>query len=242
MGLPLPGATSNSQTVLIYGGSTATGSLAIQLAKLYAIRPLLLAQSKYRRSRVRVITTCSSRNIPWIQSLGPDLVVDDKDPNAIQTIRTFAENEGLTMVLDCVATIDTAAFCYECFAPPPAQPDTRAEYTYSSLLPVKSLPPRPHTIPEPSAIFNRWNLVYTCFGRRFNLLGQTWEPARRDRDFMGSFYEIVGRILAEEKLRLMPVEKRDGGLEKVPEGISDVRRGNVHGKKLVYPIGQNRSQ
>jgi NADPH:quinone reductase-like Zn-dependent oxidoreductase len=35
LGLPFPGEGKSDEWVLIYGGSTATGSLAIQYAKLY---------------------------------------------------------------------------------------------------------------------------------------------------------------------------------------------------------------
>lgn len=57
LGLPLPGEakTGESGTILIYGGSTATGGLAIQYAKL---------------SGFKVITTCSPRNFDYVTSLG----------------------------------------------------------------------------------------------------------------------------------------------------------------------------
>jgi NADPH:quinone reductase-like Zn-dependent oxidoreductase len=56
--LPLPTESAGSAektTILIYGGSTATGSLAIQYAKL---------------SGLTVVTTCSPKNFDYVKSLG----------------------------------------------------------------------------------------------------------------------------------------------------------------------------
>ncbi|KAJ6111389.1 hypothetical protein N7523_007450 [Penicillium sp. IBT 18751x] len=103
--LPIPCNTSvrTSHTILIYSGATATGSLAIQLAKL---------------SGFRVITTCSEKNIPWLLSLGADAVIDYNQLDAIRHVRRHIEDCGLSIILDCVSLDSTAAFCYQCFAPP----------------------------------------------------------------------------------------------------------------------------
>jgi NADPH:quinone reductase-like Zn-dependent oxidoreductase len=63
LGLPWPTSTPNAftESILIYGGSTATGTIAIQLAKL---------------SGLRVITTCSPKHFDLMKSLGADLVLD----------------------------------------------------------------------------------------------------------------------------------------------------------------------
>ena len=54
--LPLPNKPSTEKSaLLIYGGSTATGSLAIQYAKL---------------SGMTVLVTCSSHNFDYVKSLG----------------------------------------------------------------------------------------------------------------------------------------------------------------------------
>jgi len=47
--------------ILIYGGSSATGTLAIQFAK---------------RSGYKVVTTCSPKNFELVQALGADVVLD----------------------------------------------------------------------------------------------------------------------------------------------------------------------
>jgi NADPH:quinone reductase-like Zn-dependent oxidoreductase len=63
--LPLPPLEGRVEEVgkwiLIYGGSSATGTLAIQFAKL---------------SGYKVVTTCSRRNFDLVRGLGADVVLD----------------------------------------------------------------------------------------------------------------------------------------------------------------------
>ncbi|KAL3456271.1 chaperonin 10-like protein [Aspergillus heterothallicus] len=81
--------------ILIYGGSTATGSLAIQFAKL---------------SGYTVITTCSPSNFDFVKSLGADAVFDYKDPNSAAEIRKYTNNT-LQLVLDTIAFESTSTYC-----------------------------------------------------------------------------------------------------------------------------------
>ena len=81
--------------ILIYGGSTATGILAIQFAKL---------------SGYKVLTTCSPHNFDLVRSLGADEVYDYKDSDAAAEIRT-ATNNNLKLVLDCIAEGTSPSFC-----------------------------------------------------------------------------------------------------------------------------------
>jgi NADPH:quinone reductase-like Zn-dependent oxidoreductase len=81
--------------ILIYGGSTATGTLAIQSAKL---------------SGYKVLTTCSPRNFDLVRSLGADEVYDYKDASAAAEIRKATDNK-LKLVFDCISLEASAAFC-----------------------------------------------------------------------------------------------------------------------------------
>lgn len=94
--LALPTApVKEAVPILIYGGSTATGTLAVQFAKL---------------SGYRVFTTCSPRNFDLVRSLGADAVYDYKDPNAAAAIRRATDN-NLKLVMDCISLESSAAFC-----------------------------------------------------------------------------------------------------------------------------------
>lgn len=109
-------------------------------------------------------------------------------------------------------------------------------------MPILRPPLIKNTLSSPISIQNRWKFVYTCFGKRFTTLinnpaiNGTWQPCADDKSFMSSFYRRVETLLANDKIRLMPYEIKRGGLEEVLEGISLVRGGKVHGKKLVYPV------
>lgn len=99
--------------ILIYGGSTATGTLAIQFAKL---------------SGYKVLTTCSPHNFDLVTSLGADAVFDYKDPESAAEIRKATDN-SLKLVFDCIALESSAKFCEAAISTEGGE--------YSSLLNVK---------------------------------------------------------------------------------------------------------
>lgn len=93
--LALPTEPIKEKTpILIYGGSTATGTLAIQFAKL---------------SGYTVLTTCSPRNFDLVKSLGADAVYDYNDPSAASKIRADTNN-NLKLVFDTISLEDSAKF------------------------------------------------------------------------------------------------------------------------------------
>lgn len=64
--LPLPGSGKAGYPILIYGASTATGSLAIQYAMHSGCSP--------------IVAVCSQRNFPFVKSLGATEAFDYNDP------------------------------------------------------------------------------------------------------------------------------------------------------------------
>ncbi|PQE23526.1 zinc-binding oxidoreductase protein [Rutstroemia sp. NJR-2017a BVV2] len=98
--------------ILIYGGSTATGVLAIQFAKL---------------SGYKVLTTCSPRNFDLVKSLGADAAFDYNDPKSAAEIRKYTNN-NLKLVLDTISLESSAAFCDQAISSEGGD--------YSALLPV----------------------------------------------------------------------------------------------------------
>lgn len=85
------------ESILIYGGSTATGTLAIQFAKL---------------SGYTVYTTCSRRNFRLVKCLGADHVLDYNEANSASEIRRRTNN-ALRLVFDCISTKSSVRFCDE---------------------------------------------------------------------------------------------------------------------------------
>ncbi|KAF2849571.1 oxidoreductase-like protein [Plenodomus tracheiphilus IPT5] len=88
LGLPFPPEkVKEPTTLLIYGASTATGTLAVQFAKLTGLK---------------VIATASPHNFDLVRKLGADQVFDYKDPECGDKIRK-ATDDKLKLVFDCIA-------------------------------------------------------------------------------------------------------------------------------------------
>lgn len=95
LSFPWPGSVPADCWVLIYGGSTATGSIAIQFAKL---------------SGAKVVTTSSAKNRDFVKSLGADEAFDYNDPDCAKKIREYT-NDSLHFVVDCFGGETGSAIC-----------------------------------------------------------------------------------------------------------------------------------
>ncbi|KIX05387.1 uncharacterized protein Z518_06259 [Rhinocladiella mackenziei CBS 650.93] len=101
--------------VLIYGGSSATGALGVQYAKL---------------SGYAVLSTCSPRNFEYVKSLGADAVFDYHDASAPATIRSYTSNT-LTLAWDTISVKESAQFCADALS------SDSKDCLYGAIVPMK---------------------------------------------------------------------------------------------------------
>ncbi|KAF4535868.1 Zinc-binding oxidoreductase protein [Lasiodiplodia theobromae] len=212
LGLPLPSHPSSERfPLLIYGGSTATGALAIQFAKL---------------SGLEVIATCSPRNFEMVKSLGADAVFDYNSPTVGADIRKHTGNK-LYHAFDCIAEGNSAQICADALSD--AQSDGAKKPVYSALLYCDF--PR-------KDVEAKYTLAYTTFGEAFTKsFGPGNFPAsKEDYEFGKMFWKLTEELLAKGQFKVHNPDVRTGGLEGVLEGLEELRQGKVSGKKLVYKL------
>ncbi|KAL7940352.1 putative alcohol dehydrogenase [Trichoderma barbatum] len=208
--VPLPFSTQPhpGQYVLVYGGGTATGSLAIQALKHSGMKP---------------ITTCSPGNFARVKSLGAVAAWDYHSPSCGADIREFTENE-LTLVLDCITDSESMKICYTAIG------SQGGKYVGLDQFPIRG-----HTRQD---IRPDWIICFTMMGEPIHwkkpynrdakpkhkaFYDQTWRP-------------IAQKLLDESMISAHPTEICDGGLAAVSDGVDRVRKGLAEGKKLVYRI------
>lgn len=137
--MPLPPTKVSEPTpVLIYGASTATGTLAVQFAKL---------------SGAEVFATASPHNFDLVKKLGADHVFDYKDPSCGEQIRK-ASNDKLRLVFDCIAEHGSEHICCAAISSSGGH--------YSGLLPgpLQNFPRED--------VKHGWTFGYTAIGEKYS--------------------------------------------------------------------------
>ncbi|KAI4119468.1 MAG: hypothetical protein LQ345_000622 [Seirophora villosa] len=195
--------------VLVAGGSTATGTRAIQLLKLAGLRP---------------IATCSPSNFELVYRFGAEKVFDYSSATCAADIREYTGNE-LAYSLDCVSQADTTQLCYASIG--------RAGGRYVSLEPFREAVAQGRALTiEPS-----WVMVLTIFGRKVALEGEYGRDARpQDRRFGGQAFAAVQSLLDRGLIDTHPVKAMPGGWEGVMGGVERIRSQAMSGQKLVYSV------
>ncbi|KAG6366717.1 hypothetical protein INS49_000896 [Diaporthe citri] len=212
--LPLPSSPlSSPKPILINGGSTATGILGIQFAKL---------------SGLTVLTTASPHNFDYLKSLGADAVFDYHTPaeELAKEIKAQASNH-LTLAWDCSPTPESTRV--SALAMSDSQPGV-----YGALLPVKD---EALKSANPN-VSGGSTMGYTVFGEAFSRHGRDYPAKAEDRKFGTAFWELSGDLLSQGKFKVARTSVNQGGegLGGVLKGLDDLKEGKVSGTKLVYTL------
>ncbi|KAF2271627.1 zinc binding enoyl reductase [Westerdykella ornata] len=212
--LQVPGHPENPSPTpffaLVYGGSTASGTAAIQLLKL---------------SGARVITTCSPRNFDLVKSYGAEAAFDYNSPTCAEDIKAYTGNR-LKYVLDTITEAKTIKLCYNSIG-----------RTGGRLTGLENIPTELTDMMRKSVKAD-WVLGITLTGKRI-ALGSGYEsaPSEDRRRFGGEWFKTLQNLLDAGKLRGHPPRVMDGGFEGILQGVDMLKRREVSGEKLVYVIG-----
>ncbi|KUI53789.1 Protein TOXD [Cytospora mali] len=213
--LPLPAEPlSEPKHILIYGGSTTTGILGIQFARL---------------SGLKVLATASPHNFDYLKSLGAEAVFDYHTPTEelAREIKAYTDNK-LTYAWDCSPTEESARLCALALS-------DSEEGAYGQLLPLDNEVVK---AANPKVTKVGFTMGYTAFGEAFSRGPFTYQAKPEDAVFAGKFWELSKDLLAQGKVKVAKIEVNRGGkgLEGVRKGLDDLKEGKVSGTKLVYTI------
>lgn len=213
--LPLPTTPTTANPppeIIIYGGSTATGILGIQLATL---------------SGYRVATTCSPSNFDYVKSLGAAGVFDYRSPTVVDEIKAWsADPDALTLAWDCVSGGGSTEICAAALS------RTRPG-RYWGLLAIDEKVVKGVN----DKVESGYRLAYTMFGEPFEKRVKV--PAiPADYEFGKMFWEVARGLLVEGKIKPARADVNRGGkgLEGVLVGLDELKQGKVSGVKLVYTL------
>lgn len=204
-----PAGTQPKRYVLVYGGSTTCGAMALQLL---------------RKSGLVPVSTCSPRNFAMVKGLGAEEVFDYHAADCGQAIRQYTGDE-LNYALDCITDVSSMRICYAAIG--------SCGGRYQGLNP---LPVRAHTRRDIRADYT---LVYTMFGKDVDWARPYGRAAcPRDRIFAEGWFRDTQASLVDVPGAISPHPLDVGydGLLGVVDGLDRMRNGDVSGVKLVYRL------
>lgn len=206
-GRPLAPVTQSSP-VLVFGGSSSTGTAAIQLLRLAGYEP---------------IATCSPHNFDLVRSYGASAVFDYRDPGCTADIKHFTRN-GLSFALDCISTTASMQFCYQVIG--------RAGGKYTSLEPYAEVVAQTRRVVKPD-----WIMGPQLLGKEIAWPHPHWRPADpKMAEFGASWTATLQTLLDKGLIRPHPILIKPGSLQGALGGIEDIRSNKISGKKLVFTL------
>ncbi|KAH8651225.1 hypothetical protein BX600DRAFT_441662 [Xylariales sp. PMI_506] len=217
--LPLPTSAwigGEKTPVLIYGGSSAVGTYALQLAKLSKLDPIIAV---------------AGNGIEYTKSLNvASHIVDYRKGNVVEEVLaamdTIALGKKLKHVLDAVSDHGSHKIIAEIL--------TAAGGGYINMLDPSADLDKSWQWPE--HVEFSLTFVGSSYGRKHPWI--TEERASADNQFAYWFYRCLAYLLNEGLIRPHPHEVLPHGLDGILQGIQDLKGGKVSAEELVISLGR----
>ncbi|KAL6696744.1 GroES-like protein [Trichoderma pleuroticola] len=212
--LPLPTTlqdpAAGKTPILIWGGATAVGAFALQLAKLSNLGPII---------------TVAGNGIDFVKSLNAaDHIIDYREGDVVQKIIDAAGPSKIKIAFDSVS--DSVSY----------EPISKVLVASGGGEINMVDPVKPGwTFPE-SVKLSR-TMVGSSHGDTWGFINE--DQAQVDQDFAYWFYRYLSHLLAEGKFKPHPVEVLPDGLNSVVAGIQALYDRKVSARKLVARIGND---
>ena len=208
---PDPTTGTEPLVVLVYGASTATGSMILQLLRL---------------SGVQAIATCSPHNFDLVHGYGASKVFDYADPNTPAKIKKHTHDE-LKFVIDIITDPESVGCCYESIS------RYGGQYTCLEFC-LEELQSR-------RAVSVKFIMAYKVSGKELRFSGGYERPASREsRAAAVRWFKMFQTLLDQGILRAHPVRLLPGGFEGVLHGLKMLKSGIVSGQKLVVSLADEK--
>ncbi|EMG48636.1 hypothetical protein SBY92_003959 [Candida maltosa Xu316] len=209
--LQLDQSSQKGDTILIWGGATATGIIAIQIAKqIY---------------QLNVITTASKKNHEFLKQLGADYVFDYNDPDVVDKIK---KTGPVKFALDIISTPETFQQTYEATeGNSEVYIDSLAGLDYRSITVDKNR--------EGDSL--HWGNTIAClaslnekdvFNKHYVQTPELLE------DFTNWWSTVIPRII--DTIRHPNLKILENGLDSVNEGLELSRNHEVSAEKVIFRV------
>jgi NADPH:quinone reductase-like Zn-dependent oxidoreductase len=205
--MPLPTIPGNKNIpILIYGGASAVGAYALQLAKLSGLGPII---------------TVAGSGIDFVQSLNAAThIVDYRKGNVDADILSALGDLKLSLAFDAICDKGS----YEHIS------NVLVASNGGGHIDMVD-PPEDQSWKFPKSVKMTRTFVSAAYGvpDKFN----TAEQAAADGEFAYMFYRYLSHLLAEGKLQPHPHQVLPNGLDGIIGGVRALHEGKVSAKKLI---------
>ncbi|WVF69587.1 hypothetical protein IAT40_004365 [Kwoniella sp. CBS 6097] len=211
-----PDTSSPKKAILIWGGATAVGHHAVQLAHL---------------SGYRVLVTASACHHARLRDLGADQCFDYKDPNVLNAIKEATGGQGVFAAYDTACINGSTEICIDAIGPQGGNV-------------MGTLPFSDEIVNRRKDVNVEFVLVYTLMGYALNFAGAIdfkAMPEDRAQCYAWLTEELPALLEGWEEgvgsSRYKPSALRVGhGLESVHEGLKTLAEGSYRAEKLVFTV------